>query len=799
MAFDFNQLPKLETGIPGQNVKTPGFNFENLPQVGAAQPTVEQKEPGFVQSTIQSIAKPFLKTIVSPIAAVKGAIELSQGKTAKAQETATKEYDFGYFGKTKALGADISPTAGFGETLRKGGKEVLGTALELASNVAGGGGTAAVGKSLLKSQLKRAIVGGVKTGAEIGALGAGGRALQEDKGIGETLAETAIGAGTGAALGAGLGVAGVGVKALMTPLSTVTQKISPALSSIAGKIETTVLKPTKKDFQSGFKSENVLKHDLGGNVKDTIEKATEKLKALRKEANALRSGSQQVIDLGTIVKDTADDVLKNRVGSFGVNKKMETAMNDFVKEMEYISPNGKLTVPQAQEVKEALGTFGSWLYGAKDLDATAQERVANIMYSKIKTAIEKNSPKELATVNKAMSEIIPIKNAAIRRLPIEERNNAIGLGDIISAGVALQNPTGWGLLIANKLQKSGKFAQYLYKGSEKLRVGAEKLQKKAPNIKSTPQNLLNRNKVLRPAGNKIIQATKTTPIAEIKTAKISLPETIKERTQPLRTDKFAKIQENKILKKIEKTTPEEKLIIEAKKYKNADDFVKSKINAYHGTAAKFDTFDEKMKGSVTGAKSAHGATWFTDNKDVAKAYSIYAAESGPINKLQRQADELEKIAQKTGKESDWIKYDKIVEEMEKLDTYEGNYKRRELANIKDAFLDGDFYQVDAKGKTPQELSADGDIDSWLNLQVEKAKKLKKDGLIIKNIDDAVGLYDKPSNHFAIFDTAKIKTKSQLEDIWNKANKKELRVTKKETTTPKLRGSKNNPSISKTKK
>lgn len=496
MAFDFDKLEKLDTGIPGQNVKTPGFDFGALPSVSAPAP-VEEKKPGFVKSVVQDIAKPFLKVAVSPFAAVKGAVELAKGDTAKANETLTKDYDFGYFGKTKALGAEVDPTAPALKQLGQLSKEAVGTALELGSNFVGGGGAAGIGKSLLKSQLKRAVIGGVKTGATMGALGAGGRALQADESLGNVALETAIGGGVGALAGAGLGVAGVGAKAIMTPLSTVTQKIAPALESISKKIETTVLRPTKSDFQGGFKAENVLKHDLGGTVKDTIEKATEKLKVLRNQAKALRAGSTEAISLNQIVQDTANEVLNNRVGSFGVNRKMEKAMADFVKEMEYISPNGKITVPQAQEIKEALGTFGSWLFGSRDLDATAQERVANIMYSKVKTAIEKNSPKELGDVNRQMSEIIPIKNAAIRRLPVEERNNAIGLGDIISAGVALQNPTGWGLLIANQLQKSGRFAQNLYRGAGALRTGAEKIQSKIPGLRISPESLIQRNQKLK--------------------------------------------------------------------------------------------------------------------------------------------------------------------------------------------------------------------------------------------------------------------------------------------------------------
>lgn len=530
--FDFNKLEKLDTGIPGQNPVAPSFDFNKLPTVQA--PAVETPKPGFIQSAVQDIAKPFLKTIVSPYAVVKGAVELAKGKNEEAAKTATKEYDFGYFGKVKPLGAEISPTAGVGETLLQGGKEAVGTALELASNFVGGGGTAGVGKSLLKSELKKAIIGGVKTGATMGALGAGGRSLQENESLGNVALNTAVGTGVGAALGAGLGVAGVGLKSVMTPLSTVTQKIAPALESMAGKIETTVLKPTKVDFQNGFKAENVLKHDLGGTVKDTIEKATAKLKDLRQQATALRSGTTEVVNLSDIVKQTADDIANNKIGGFGVNRKMENAFADFVKELEYISPNGKLTVPQAQEVKEALGTFGSWLYGAKDLDATAQERVANILYSKVKTAIEKNSPKELGEINKQMSEIIPIKNAAIRRLPIEERNNTIGLGDIISAGVALQNPTGWGLMIANQLQKSGKFAQALYKGAGTLSTKATNLQKKLPGLRISPETLLNRNQSLRTGAikntEKSILPSAAKKTAMEKPAEIILP---KNETKPM--------------------------------------------------------------------------------------------------------------------------------------------------------------------------------------------------------------------------------------------------------------------------
>jgi hypothetical protein len=496
MAFDFNKLQPLETGIPGQNVKTPGFNFGNLPEVGAPAPE-PVKQPGFIQSVVQDIAKPFLKTAVTPYAIAKGAINLSQGNIAAADEALTKEYDFGYFGKTKALGAEIAPTASAGEVLRKGGKEVLGTALEIGSNLIGGEGTVGVGKSLLKSQLKKALISSGKTGFKIGATGAAGRALQEDQSLGNIAAETAIGGGIGAVTGAGLGIAGVGAKALATPLSTVTQNLIPGLDKIAGKIEKIVLKPREKDYLAGFKEENVLKYDLGGSVRDTIKKATEKLTQLRNQARTIRGASNKVINLSDIVKETADQLKKDVGQNVGLNQDINKALEYWVKELEIRTDTGKLDIPGAQELKEAIGTFGNWQYGTNTPESSAKEVVSNVLYSKIKNSIEKNTPQGLKDINKQMSDIIPIKNAAVKRLPVEERNAIAPISDIIAASAALQNPAGWGLVLLNQLQKSGRFAQKLYQTSTKLRTGAESISDRMKGLRITPESLLNRNNQLR--------------------------------------------------------------------------------------------------------------------------------------------------------------------------------------------------------------------------------------------------------------------------------------------------------------
>ena len=231
---------------------------------------------------------------------------------------------------------------------------------------------------------------------------------------------------------------------------------------------------------------------------------------------------------------------------------------------------------------------------------------------------------------------------------------------------------------------------------------------------------------------------------DIKT-KIPIPESI--------TEIFNKAQKTSELTKAQ-AAEEQKVLPEAP------------IVAYHGTGATFEQFDTALGGSITGAKSAQGTIFFTDNPDVARAYAVYAAERGPVKKLMDKADKLERlaqIAQKKGQEEKASKLfdemDKVLLEAEKADSYDETFKRRELANVKEVTLSGDFYEVDAEGKTPQELSDEGDIDSWLNQQIEEAKKLGKDGVIFRNLDDAIGLYDVPSTHYAVFDAKNINQKA----------------------------------------
>jgi hypothetical protein len=170
---------------------------------------------------------------------------------------------------------------------------------------------------------------------------------------------------------------------------------------------------------------------------------------------------------------------------------------------------------------------------------------------------------------------------------------------------------------------------------------------------------------------------------------------------------------------------------------------------YHGTASEFTVFGNR--GKLTKARSALKAFFFTDDLATAKGYAQYAAEEGPIKDA---LDEAEKAEAK----GDWNAYDKAIAKAESLDVPDVTFKRRQKARVVQTFLKGNFLDFDAEGKSPQELfGADGDIDSGLEAQIDIAIREGKEGVRFLNLDDAVGLYDRPSTHYAVFKPEQIKS------------------------------------------
>lgn len=242
--------------------------------------------------------------------------------------------------------------------------------------------------------------------------------------------------------------------------------IGPTVLKAGGKvgeaIETMLVKPTQADKAAGFVSGNVFKYRLGGTLKQTAAKAHDKINALVGELRQELSNSGIKLDVLDILADTEKELAKDQLKTVGLNSKIGGAVKFWQDELERIAPNGVLDLADTNEVKRSVGKFGSWLYGARDPEASALEKVSNAFYSKLRTAIEKASPTgKAAQINEKLREIIPIETAVLRRMSVQERQGLIGVVDAITGVASLSNPAALWIFAINRLARSGTAANMM--------------------------------------------------------------------------------------------------------------------------------------------------------------------------------------------------------------------------------------------------------------------------------------------------------------------------------------------------
>ncbi len=161
--------------------------------------------------------------------------------------------------------------------------------------------------------------------------------------------------------------------------------------------------------------------------------------------------------------------------------------------------------------------------------------------------------------------------------------------------------------------------------------------------------------------------------------------------------------------------PQDALLAEARKYKTPEEFVKAQGEPIlHGTNKSFDTFDVSKRGANEKDFQSKNAFFFTDSLDTAKSYGKNIQE----------------------------RYGKFTNPL----------------------------TIDADGAMYSGGSSAVDMKEVLRDAIEKAKNSGNDVVIVKNLSDRKdwGNYE-PATHYAVLDTNKLLTKSQLTDLWKKAN------------------------------
>jgi len=249
-----------------------------------------------------------------------------------------------------------------------------------------------------------------------------------------------------------------------------------ALKPLGEKIQMSVLRPTLKDVSNGFKIGNVNKYNLGGGVGETLAKSSIKMNELGQKMANITKNSTDSINLNKTYKEVSDALLKtNKASQFGEIGATQRVLSNLKKEIEAVGgKNGLVDLVDATAVKRGAATKGAWAYGRFDPDSNATELVYDTFYNRLKTAIEKTSKgSQIKAINKELSEIIPIHTAALRRLPVEQRNNALSLTDSMGLYSILFDPKAMALVGVNKLSKSGTFGKFLVNVAERFKQPAD--------------------------------------------------------------------------------------------------------------------------------------------------------------------------------------------------------------------------------------------------------------------------------------------------------------------------------------
>lgn len=262
---------------------------------------------------------------------------------------------------------------------------------------------------------------------------------------------------------------GAGFSVLGSALSAGKQLFGKIAKGTGEKIQMSVIRPSVVDVKDGFKIENVNKYNLGGSLNQSFIKVNERMNDLGSQLYNIIDEAPNKLDLNQVYEKTIKAFSGEKASSFGQNKNVANVLSKLVDEIDILGDKGIVDLATAQTVKRAAGTQGAWVFGSADPEARAVEKVYSKFYSILKDEIEDASgnSETVRAINKQLSELIPIHNAIIRRLPIAERNNAISLTDAMGLFATAVDPRAAAVAVINKASKSGRVGAALTRMGEK--------------------------------------------------------------------------------------------------------------------------------------------------------------------------------------------------------------------------------------------------------------------------------------------------------------------------------------------
>jgi hypothetical protein len=457
------------------------------------QRTQEQpKEKGFLRQLGENIIRPAAEVGVS----LYNAGTATKGLLTKNYEQAAK--DVSATRNLPILGA-TKPAVTGKETYGQGVKKVFGYGLDIGSSLPLAGGVAGIAKAGWKGAIKQGLKTGAKEGAIYGTAQGAGKSLEEERSALNAFGSGVLGgiggAIGGSVLGAGAGVVGKTIKGVLQPGKTIS-KIGEGIKEAGEVIQSKVIRPIQKDINAGFKIENVSKYNVGGNLGDSFVKVQNKIREnadkLKEIVSTISPSKRYKFDVKNYIDELDKKYATGGIRDLGQGRQKIMALQEMKKDLAFsLGENWEqklLGFDDILAMKRQVGLNSAFLHDNMKSQPTPDEKVWTDFYMILKDRLEKEAPKEYQQVNKVMSDLIPIEQAIVRRIPIAERNNVLNIADVMSLVGATHNPAALSVGVINRLLKSGSVANVLMKTGKNIINKGEKIQPFDNLMKSIPKN-----------------------------------------------------------------------------------------------------------------------------------------------------------------------------------------------------------------------------------------------------------------------------------------------------------------------
>jgi hypothetical protein len=196
---------------------------------------------------------------------------------------------------------------------------------------------------------------------------------------------------------------------------------------------------TRVDYKHGYRPENALKYDLVGKPTEIADKSKDILDELNAKAKEIGATSDETVNLPNVFKRVANSF--DRRADPEHYDAIQAHLKEMADKYEKAFPEADVDLPSAMKLRTVVGDDAAFIGQAgrdgkmMDPDASWKEKVYTKMYNELKDELHAKGGPELQAINKQQSEIIPIRQTAINRIPAEEKKLRFGLMDAAAAGI----------------------------------------------------------------------------------------------------------------------------------------------------------------------------------------------------------------------------------------------------------------------------------------------------------------------------------------------------------------------------